>query len=75
MGMAGVMAGAIRAPLMAIFLVVEMSSAYSLLLPLSATASISFGIVRGFTADSFFTRRMDRKNGLMWKLLRLMHLK
>ncbi|MDE6488343.1 MAG: chloride channel protein [Paramuribaculum sp.] len=62
--MAGVMAGAIRAPMMAIFIVVEMSSAYTLILPVAITAGISFGIVRLFTADSFFARRMDRNNGL-----------
>lgn len=66
--MAGVMAGAIRAPMMAVFIVVEMSSAYTLILPVAITAGISFGIVRLFTSDSFFTRRMDRNNGLASKL-------
>jgi len=66
--MAGVMAGAIRAPMMAVFIVVEISSAYTLILPVAITAGISFGIVRLFTSDSFFTRRMDRNNGLASKL-------
>lgn len=64
-GMAGVMAGAIRAPLMAMFIVVEMSSAYTLLLPVAVVAAISFGIVRLFTNDSFFSYNMDRNNGLV----------
>lgn len=63
--MAGVMAGAIRAPLMAIFLTCEMGAAYSYFFPLVVTASISFGIVRLFTADSFFSRHADRNNGLV----------
>lgn len=64
-GMAGVMAGAIRAPLMAMFIVVEMSSAYTLLLPVAVVAALSFGIVRLFTNDSFFSYHMDRNNGLV----------
>ncbi len=63
--MAGVMAGAIRAPLMAIFLTCEMGAAYSYFLPLTITAAISFGIVRLFTADSFFSHHADRPNGLL----------
>lgn len=52
-GMAAVMAGAIQAPLMAIFLVVEMVSHYSLLLPVMVTATISYVIVKalGKVAD------------------------
>lgn len=71
LGMSGVMAGAIRAPLMAMFIVTEMSSAYTLLLPLAVTATISFGIVRLFTSDSFFTRRRYRNNGLASRIKKL----
>lgn len=45
-GMAGVMAGAIRAPLMAIFLAAEMCDGYQLFLPLLIAATISFCIVK-----------------------------
>ena len=44
--MAGAMAGIIRAPLMAIFLVVEMCAGYALLLPVTITALISYVIVK-----------------------------
>jgi CIC family chloride channel protein len=64
-GMAGVMAGAIRAPLMAIFLTCEMGAAYAYFLPLMISGAISFGIVRLFTADSYFSHRQDRNNGLI----------
>lgn len=66
--MAGVMAGAIRAPLMAMFLTCEMGAAYAYFLPLMLTAAISFGIVRLFTADSFFSRHADRNNGLIARI-------
>lgn len=69
--MAGVMAGAIRAPLMAIFLTCEMGAAYAFFLPLVLTAAVSFGIVRLFTADSYFSRRQDRNNGLMLRIKKL----
>lgn len=67
-GMAGVMAGAIRAPLMAIFLTCEMSAGYQFFFPLMIAGAISFGIVRLFTADSFFSRHSDRNNGLISKM-------
>lgn len=66
--MAGVMAGAIRAPLMAIFLVSEMGGAYTFIIPIAVTAAISFGIVRLFTEDSFFTHYFDRHNGFIHNL-------
>ena len=44
--MGGVMAGAVRAPLMAMFIVAEMTGAYSLLLPVALTATLSYLIVK-----------------------------
>lgn len=60
LGMSGVMAGAIRAPLMAIFLTVEMTGAYTLLLPVVITSTMSFATVRLFSRHSFFTKRAPR---------------
>lgn len=45
-GMAGMMAGAVRAPLMALFLTVEMTGRYDFFFPLLVTTAVSFGIVR-----------------------------
>lgn len=45
-GMAGVMAGAIKAPLMAMFIVSEMSAAYILFLPITIVALTSFCVVK-----------------------------
>ena len=48
-GMAGVMAGTIQAPLMAMFLTVEMTGDFGMFFPLMLTALISFVTVRLFT--------------------------
>lgn len=48
-GMAGVMAGTIRAPLMAMFLTSEMSGDFGLFLPLMTAALISFATARLLT--------------------------
>lgn len=53
-GMAGVMAGVIRAPFMALFLTAEMTNGYILLLPLLVVAGISFGTVRLFRPQTFY---------------------
>ena len=43
MGMAGILAGAIRAPLMAMFLVTEMATkGYDLFMPVALVAGISY---------------------------------
>ncbi len=65
--MAGVMTGVIRAPLMAIFLTVEMAASYSELLPVVIVASVSFGVVRLFTFDGFYTGHLDEADGLIIK--------
>ena len=54
MGMAGVMAGVIRAPLMAIFLTTEITQNLNLLLPITLSAAISFCIVKIFSKRPFF---------------------
>lgn len=53
-GMAGVMAGAVRAPFMALFLTCEMTNAYALMLPLFVVCGISYGIVRLFRGADYY---------------------
>lgn len=53
-GMAAVMAGVIRAPLMAVFLTAEMSSEYSYLLPLAIASVVSYGMVMLITHTRFY---------------------
>lgn len=67
-GMAGVMSGAIRAPLMAIMLTTEMVGAYNMFLPILIVSAVSFGIVRLVTFDDFYSRHVDRPNGLASRL-------
>ncbi len=52
--MAGVMAGIVRAPFMALFLVVEMTGCYSLFLPAFMVTAVSFGVVRLASRSRFF---------------------
>ena len=47
-GMAGLMAGVMQAPLTAIFLIAEISGGYTLLVPLIVTSAISYGVIRIF---------------------------
>lgn len=56
-GMAGVMAGAIQAPLMAMFLTVEMCGDYGMLFPMMVTAAVSFTMVRALTRRFGFKLR------------------
>lgn len=53
-GMAGVMAGTIRAPLMALFLTAEMTNGYALILSLFIVTAVSFGIVRMFKGNDYY---------------------
>lgn len=53
-GMAGVMAGVIRAPLMALFLTAEMCNGFDYFLPLTVVAMISYGIVMLVTKRKFY---------------------
>lgn len=56
-GMGAVMAGAIRAPLMAIFITVEMVDAYSLFLPIVLAATLSYAVVKSLTPRDFYPAR------------------
>lgn len=58
-GMGGVMAGAIRAPLMALFLTVEMTGCYSLFLPVLIVCGISSVIVWLFSRRDFYARSLN----------------
>lgn len=56
-GMAGIMAGAIHAPMTAIFLTLELTGNYSLILPVAIVSGVSYGISRMVSPQSFFTSR------------------
>lgn len=64
-GMAGLMAGVMQAPMTAIFLIAEVTGGYGLFIPLILTASISFGAVRIFEKYSIYTKRIAQSGDLL----------
>ena len=64
-GMAGLMAGVMQAPLTAIFLIAEISGGYTLLLPLILTSAISYGFTRIFEKYSIYTKRIAASGELL----------
>lgn len=65
LGMAGVMAGVMHAPLMGIFLTAEMTGGYQLFLPLLIVSALSYGTVRIFQPYSLYTMRLAKQGDLM----------
>jgi len=63
-GMAGVFAGTLHAPLTGIFLIAELTLAYNLLLPLMLTAGFSYLTIRLFQSVSFYHVQLDRRRQL-----------
>ncbi len=64
-GMAGLMAGVMQAPMTAIFLIAEISGGYDLFLPLILTSTISFGVTRLAEKYSIYTKRIAQKGELL----------
>ncbi|MBQ6178246.1 MAG: chloride channel protein [Bacteroidales bacterium] len=64
-GMAGLMAGVMQAPMTAIFLIAEISGGYDLFLPLILTATIAFGTTRLVEKYSIYTKRIAQKGELL----------
>lgn len=65
MGMAGVMAGVMHAPLMAIFLTAEMTGGYELFLPLLIVSALSYMTIKAFIPYSIYTLRLAKSGELM----------
>ena len=64
-GMAGLMAGVMQAPMTGIFLIAEITGGYQLLIPLIFTAAISYGTVRLFEKYSIYTKRIAQTGELL----------
>lgn len=62
LGMGAVMAGAVRAPLMSLFICVEMSGTYSMFIPMLIVTAVSFGVVNVSTEKDFYSLRQRTKN-------------
>ncbi len=65
MGMAGVMAGVMHAPLMGIFLTAEMTGGYDLFLPLLIVSVMSYATSRMVTPYGIYSRRLARRGELL----------
>lgn len=57
-GMAGVMAGVMKAPLTSIFLIAELSNGYSLFVPLMIVTIVAFVIGHYFEPASIYTKKL-----------------
>ena len=64
-GMAGVMAGVMKAPLTAIFLIAELSNGYGLFIPLMIVACIAFVVGRWLDPDSIYTKQLRQRGQLL----------
>ena len=63
--MAGMLAGNLHAPLMAIFLIAEITGGYELFVPLMLTSSIAFVTVKRFNPHSIYTTQLARRGELI----------
>ncbi|MBL7111921.1 MAG: chloride channel protein [Bacteroidales bacterium] len=64
-GMTGLVAGVIHAPLTAIFLIAEITGGYQLFFPLMLVSTISFATARIFTANSVYTVQLAKRGELL----------
>ncbi|HRY32557.1 MAG TPA: chloride channel protein [Bacteroidales bacterium] len=64
-GMAGLMAGVMHAPLTAIFLIAEMTDGYELLIPLMITATIAYLTINYFEPHSVYAKRLAEAGKLI----------
>ncbi|MEW4923881.1 chloride channel protein [Algibacter sp. 2305UL17-15] len=64
-GMTGLMAGVLHAPLTAIFLIAEITGGYELFVPLMLVAAISFSITKYFISHSIYTLKLAERGELI----------
>ncbi len=65
LGMAGLIAGVLHAPLTSIFLIAEITSSYELFVPLMITTSISFIISKNRIEHNIYTRELAEQGLLL----------
>ncbi|WP_339894770.1 chloride channel protein [uncultured Algibacter sp.] len=64
-GMTGLMAGVLHAPLTAIFLIAEITGGYELFVPLMIVSAISFAITKYYVSYSIYTLKLAERGELM----------
>ena len=65
LGMAGVMAGVMHAPLTGVFLIAELTGGYSLFLPLIMVSIVSVMVISIFEPHSIYATRLARQGRLL----------
>jgi len=79
-GMCGIMSGVLHAPLTAIFLIAEITSGYTLFVPLMIVSAIAYLTTSYYEKHSFYTKHLIEKGELVQfdkdrQVLSLIHLK
>jgi chloride channel protein, CIC family len=64
-GMTGLMAGVLHAPLTAIFLIAEITGGYELFVPLMLVSAISYAFTKYFVSNSIYTVELAKKGQLI----------
>ncbi len=64
-GMTGLMAGVLHAPLTAIFLIAEITGGYELFVPLMLVSAISYAITKRFVSHSIYTEELAKRGELI----------
>ena len=64
-GMGGLIAGVLHAPLTAVFLIAEITTGYQLFVPLMVTATISYATIKIFVKNSVYTHQLARRGELI----------
>ncbi|MGM0619942.1 MAG: chloride channel protein [Bacteroidota bacterium] len=64
-GMAGLIAGVLHAPLTGIFLIADISGGYELFVPLMITSTFAFIVVRAFTPNSVYHLQLAQRRELL----------
>ena len=64
-GMAGLVAGVLHAPLTSIFLIAELSGGYSLFVPLMISSGVAFYISKGLNKHNIYTMELAQRGELI----------
>ncbi|KGN71987.1 chloride channel protein [Porphyromonas sp. COT-239 OH1446] len=65
LGMAGLMAAVMHAPLTGVFLIAELSGGYAMFLPLMVVSITAYGTIRIFMPRSIYALRLDEQGKLL----------
>lgn len=64
-GMAGLIAGVLHAPLTGIFLIADVTHGYSFFMPLMITATFSYATIKYFESNNVYTIQLAKRNALL----------